>query len=276
MAVEELSASEFMLRSLQHELLSDVEEKGLLRQSKAGDTDATNRLVKYNQRLVVAIAKKYHRAYANNEIELCDLVQAGNIGLYKAIMLWDAGKRVKFSTYAYYWIRAYVRRLSLHRSTALSVSYGFSEKLGAIRRARSELLRDLGQEPTFDEIVKFTGYTCKEVELGLAAIKMTVSLDGNSQDNEQRPLSEVLRDDSQDTETTALTMALLSHALKAIEKMPDSWRLIVRHRYGIDGADVKTQAQIGKMLGITRQAVDQIEKAALRRIRLDMTFPWMP
>jgi RNA polymerase sigma factor (sigma-70 family) len=272
MAVDELSASDFMLRSLRHELLSDAEEKGLLSKSKAGDTDATNRLVEFNQRLVVAIAKKYHRAYANNEIEFCDLVQAGNIGLYKAITLWDAGKRVKFSTYAYYWIRAYVRRLALHRSTALSVSFGFSEKLGAIRRARSELLRDIGQEPTLDEIVQYTGYTRKEIELGLAAIKMSVSLDANSPDSEHRPLGDVLCDESQDTEATALTMALLSHALKAINRMPDNWRLIIRHRYGLDGADVKTQAQIGKMLGITRQAVDQIEKNALRRIRQEMVF----
>jgi RNA polymerase primary sigma factor len=276
MIVQDLSASDFVSRSLNHVLLSDAVEKRLLEEAKAGDRDAVDRLIEFNQRLVVSLARRYHRANGQQELELCDLVQAGNIGLYKAIQLWDARKKVKFSTYAFYWIRAYVRRLSLYRSTTLSVSYGFSEKLGIIRRARSVLLRELGREPNVEEIAAATGLSPKEIELGLSAILKSVSMDkpmDTGSGKEGGAFGELLPDCEQNTEEAAIAMALLSHAQKMIARMPESWQVVVRHRFGLDGAEVMTQAQIGKKLDMTRQNVDHIEKAALRRIRQEMLFP---
>jgi RNA polymerase primary sigma factor len=276
MIVQDLSASDFVSRSLNHVLLSDAVEKRLLEEAKAGDRDAVDQLIEFNQRLVVSMARRYHRAYGQQELELCDLVQAGNIGLYKAIQLWDARKKVKFSTYAFYWIRAYERRLSLHRSTTLSVSYGFSEKLGIIRRARSVLLRELGQEPNIEQIAAATGLASKEVELGLSAILKSVSMDkplDTGSGKEGGAFGELLPDCDQNTEEAAIALVLLSHAQKTIAQMPESWQIVVRHRFGLDGAEVMTQAQIGKKLDMTRQNIDHIEKAALRRIRQEMLFP---
>lgn len=266
--MNDLDTNTFVALSMNHDLLDCEEEKRLLEQAKAGDAEAINLIVNHNQRLVISIAKRYYRACAREEIELCDLIQAGNIGLYKAVTMWDASKKVRFSTYAYYWIRAFVRRLALHRSTTVSVSYGFSEKLNTIRKARNELLGD-GYEPTVAKLAEFTGLAEKDVSMGLIAITMSVSL-YESRNDECRPYSETLRDEAQDTETEGITKALVSQAYSIIDQMPERWGFVIRHRFGLNGARQMTQAQLGQLLNVTRQNIDHIEKAALRRIKQSM------
>jgi len=265
------TSRELVTASLRHPLLDEIEERELLDRAKCGDKVAVERLIVNNQRLVATIAKKYNRVFAPSDMEFQDLIQAGNIGLYKAVNMWDSRKNVKFSTYAYYWIRAYVRRLSLKKSSPLSLSFGYSETLLKIRRVKNDYLAREEREPTWEEIAEITGIPLEEVMFSRMALEASLSLESEIDQsgigyNERENQRQVV-DIEQDTEDDAMLLALLSQVQEQVNKLPVRWKKLLVMRYGLDGDGGKTTLQIAQAFGTSRQNVEQMEKSAIRMLR---------
>jgi RNA polymerase primary sigma factor len=268
------SSKVFLSRSMRHPLLSEDAERRLLVRANAGDPDARNELIVNNQRLVSAIVRKYNPRMKSGDIEVTDLFQVGNMGLMKAISMWDNSKKVKFSTYAFYWVRAYVRRLALKKSSALSLSYQYSEKLVKIRVAKAEVFRTEHRLASPEEIMEKTGLTIEEVRMGEDATRVAFSIE-NDWVNSEGTLSEKemrsdIPDETKDTEKDAVNKILFAEVIRELEKMPERTRQVVIMAYGLDGEGEKSLAEIGRMYGISRERVRQMLVWAIEHIRKHM------
>lgn len=270
--MEELCAQDFISRSLIHTVLTEPETADLLTQSKSGNREATETIIVHNQKLVASIAKKYYnRDGGNQSIEFCDLMQVGNMGLEKAIEMWDAKKGVKFDTYAYYWIKAYVRRYSVHLSTGYSLSFGFADRLVKIRRARGDYLTINGKEPDAQDLQTILpDMSINDIKIGYSAIQKTLrlELERDPEDDDVRPV--VVQSKEKTTEDHALEMALVSEIKKRIDKLPENWQTIIKHRYEIDGAEFMTTRELADFMGVTRQFVEYVEERAINKLKTMM------
>jgi len=261
-------------KAIDHRILGSEEEKRLLEKCLMNDQEAVNQLIACNQRLVASICHKYYQKDYEGVFEFSDLMQVGNIGLLKAIDHWDASKNVKFNTYAYYWVRSYVRRMSILRATNFSISNGFAEKLVVLRRTMTKLTNKLQRDPNVEEIAKETGFTLEEVENGLMAIRKSMSIEKNfneDDDKSARFFQDILADPEQDTEGDGICKALASQALKIIyEDMPLHWRYILINRFGLEGNEPQSQAVIAFKYKVSRQNIEQMEKSALKYLKKRM------
>lgn len=269
----EFSSRAVVSASLRHPLLSEEDEKMLLMHAKLGDPEAIDELVRCNQKLVASIVRKYNVGQSNaNDLEVQDLFQAGNMGLLKAIGMWDFSKNVnKFSTYAFYWIRSYVRRLAMKKASSLSVSYSYSEKLVKIRRAMNDVYEREHREAIPEEIAELAGVTLEEVQYGIRALRIAESIEtndalseGKMSDRENR--TDII-DDSQNTEQQAIDRVLFLQVQKELGRMPEKTQKIVSMYFGLDGGGERNLSEIARMCGMTRQGVTYTITAALARIK---------
>jgi RNA polymerase sigma factor (sigma-70 family) len=259
---------------LSHEVLPGAIQIDLLRRIKHGDEDALNELIRCNQKYVASICSRY-AAVSSRDVEFDDLMQAGNIGLLKAIEMWDESKNVQFSTYAYYWIRAKARRFALHKSTDLSISFHFSEKIVLARQARTRLLSKLQREPTPEEIAEFMNLPIETVTDMLRAMENSVRLDlattGKEKEKDEVRAVVQLRDTTQDTEEEGISKAMIAKVKKCICKLTDRQQIVINHLYGLNGCQMMSSPELARKLGVSRQAVDDIARAALKHLRSHIT-----
>jgi len=257
----------YLARLTKTPLLTPDEERRLaFKVADGGEAGAKAqaRLVESNMRLVVSIAK----AYRSSGIPFEDLIQEGAIGLMTASERFDPARGYRFSTYATQWIRQAIGRAVDNKSKAIRLPAHVSESLRKLDRVRSDLRRELGEEPTTEQLSDRTGLPARKVTLLLNTIQDPVSLDMQVGNEENISLGALLYDKMAPDPQDELVEAALKEEIASIfDCLDERELLIMKKRFGFDGEDAYVLQQIGDELNISRERVRQIETQALRKLR---------
>jgi len=245
-------------------LLTPDEEIRLARRIATGDGQAKARLVESNMRLVVSIAK----AYRSSGIPFEDLIQEGAIGLMTAAERFDPTRGYRFSTYATQWIRQAIGRAVDNKAKSIRLPAHVSESLRKLEKARTEMRREMGEEPTPDQLAARTGISTRKVAILLNTTQEPISLDMPVGDEENTSLGSLLYDKtSPDPQEELIDTERREEIASILAILDDREQLIMRKRFGFDGEDAYVLQQIGEELNISRERVRQIEAQALRKLR---------
>jgi RNA polymerase primary sigma factor len=242
-------------------LLTAEQECDLSKRIQKGDNAAFQQLVEANLRLVVKIAK----AFMTSDLSLLDLIQEGNLGLMRAASKFDYRKKVRFSTYASWWIKQSIVRSLSNKRRAIRLPHRKEELLRKINKAASSLSQSLMREPSLDEIAHEVGVAPKDVISLLNMSYSVVSLDGESNDD-SGCLKDVFEDTSFDPGEELMKKSLREETMKSLEALPEKEREIILYRYSFHGGKKYTLKTIGDRMGISPETVRQIELRALRRL----------
>ena len=246
-------------------LLSPEEEKKLAKKAAKGDLEARERLIKSNLRLVVSVAKKY--LGRSRGLTFLDLIQEGNTGLIKAVDRFDWRKGFKFSTFATWWIRQAISRALSDQARTIRLPVHVVETLYKLNKARKKLATILDREPTPEELAAETNLPVQKVQRLLKYVPDTISLETPVGEGESL-LKELIPDTSDMTpEKTAALANLREQLKKAIQSLSPKERQVISLRYGLENGVMYTLEEIGKIFGITRERVRQIEIKALEKLK---------
>jgi len=249
-------------------LLTKEREAELAARARAGDDEAKRQLIEANLRLVVSIAKPLAR---RSGIDIRDLVQEGYFGLLRAIEKYDPGRGGRFSTYATWWIRQCISRAIPESLRIVRIPIYIWERLHRLRRVREQLEQTLGRDPDTAELAAAAGYSVKDIELLLFWSGDLASLDvplDESSDDHALTLADVVPAETADFGDLLSSSDLRAQIELAIDTVCSPREAtVVRMRYGFEGyGEGMTLEQCGRILGITRERVRQIEVTACRKL----------
>jgi RNA polymerase primary sigma factor len=253
----------FLNEAGRYPLLTAAQEVEIAKRIEAGDKRAKDLLVNSNLRLVVSIAKKYQ----GHGLSLLDLIQEGIIGLIRAAEKFDWRKGFKFSTYATWWIRQAVQRGVANKARTIRIPVHIVEREQKISRAERELVATLERAPTDEELAEKTKLPVKQVREVRAAARAVASLDRPVGTGESASFGDLFAS-SEAQPDEQVEVELTERALhRAVAELPPREQEILKLRYGLQtDQEPKSLEEIGRILGITRERVRQLESEALRRL----------
>jgi RNA polymerase primary sigma factor len=253
----------FLRQAGRYPLLTKDEEVMLAKAIEAGDLLAKRRMIESNLRLVVSIAKQYR----GQGVPFLDLIQEGVLGLNRAVEKFDWRRDLKFSTYATWWIRQAVQRSIANSGRTIRLPVHVSDRLRAIERARRSLEASLGREPSEEEIARAAELTQDAVAETLGLARKTVSLHEPVGEDGDSELGDMIADpDAGNPEELAETHLRHEKLREGLARLGDRKRRILEMRFGLDGQDPRNLEEIGRIVGLTRERVRQLEAEALREL----------
>jgi len=243
-------------------LLSADAEQALAQRVCAGDAEARRQMIEANLRLVVTVA----RGYVGRGVPLLDLIAEGNLGLIRAVEKFEPERRLRFSTYAVWWIREAVQHALMHQGRTVRVPVHVLREFAQVLRARRQFVATHARMPSIEELGAAAGKSTAAVAELFSVTERISSLDAPLSENDDRALIEQLVFDGEST-TSKTEEVSGGRVVSWIGQLPERQRMVLERRFGLNDQGAQTLAEIAGQLGLTRERVRQIQTEALKRLR---------
>ncbi len=245
-------------------LLSGEEEVSLARQIAKGDEEARRHMIESNLRLVVKIARRY----SNRGLALLDLIEEGNLGLMRAVEKFDPERGFRFSTYATWWIRQTIERAIMNQTRTIRLPIHVVKELNIYLRAARELAQRLDHEPSAEEIADLLDRPLEEVKRMLGLNERITSVDAPAGNEADKPLLDTLTEGNELDPMNILMNENFQENLEHwLNELTENQREVLARRYGLLGYERATLEEVGRVIGLTRERVRQIQMEALKSLR---------
>ena len=257
-------STKYVVEEPKPEELTDEELLGSNSPKVNDPVQAKQRLAEANLRLVVSIAKRY----VGRGMQFLDLIQEGNMGLMKAVDKFDYSKGFKFSTYATWWIRQAITRAIADQARTIRIPVHMVETINKLVREQRNLLQELGQDPTPEQIAERMDMTPDKVREILKIAQEPVSLETPIGEEDDSHLGDFIEDEVIENPVDYTARVVLREQLdEVLDTLTDREENVLRLRFGLDDGKMRTLEDVGKVFNVTRERIRQIEAKALRKLR---------